>query len=110
MSTRKATARTTRAPRPQLDSKIYRWLLAGRPAKNTLSLSARIKIFVLEDVPVCRWACSRGPNFMDGRCEIFWNCILRKVEEGELEVVTDVDHKIDDPPLVTEEEALSLML
>jgi hypothetical protein len=40
-----------RKHQPRLDSRIWRWLEAGRPDEQTLPIEARIEVFLLEGAP-----------------------------------------------------------
>jgi hypothetical protein len=92
--------------KPRLDERIYRWLIAGRPDKSNLDIGTRWAIYLLEGMPVQRWQCSNAPNYLEDRVGLFWDAVMEKVARGELEVA-DTEHRIGDPPLVTEAEALA---
>jgi hypothetical protein len=95
-----------RRKQPQLDAGIWRWLEAGRPEKAEVPLRTRIAIFVLEGPPVNDWQCACDPNYRSDRSGLFWEGVAAKVRLGEIEIAEDVEHKIADPSLITELEAL----
>jgi hypothetical protein len=95
-----------RRKRPQLDAGIWRWIEAGRPDKAELPIRTRMAVFLLEGPPVHKWACARDPNYHSNRTGLFWEGVAQKVRRGDIEVAEDVEHKIGDPSLITELEAL----